>query len=100
MARTSSDSRQLAKFALPLFLIALSFIINYIDRGNVSIAGPLLKTEFRLDDWQLGFLFSAFFWTYTGMQFIIGWLVDRFDANRILAAGFLLWSVATVTTGF
>jgi len=100
MARTSSESRQLAKFALPLFLIALSFIINYIDRGNISIAGPLLKTEFRLDDWQLGFLFSAFFWTYTGMQFIIGWLVDRFDANRILAAGFLLWSVATMTTGF
>jgi MFS transporter, ACS family, D-galactonate transporter len=33
------------------------------------------------------------------MQFVIGWLVDRFDANRILAAGFLLWSLATVTTG-
>jgi len=28
-----------------------------------------------------------------------GWLVDHFDVNRILAAGFLLWSLVTVTTG-
>ena len=28
-----------------------------------------------------------------------GWLVDRFNANRVLAAGFLLWSIATAATG-
>src|SRR5437764_639132 len=34
------------------------------------------------------------------MQFVIGWLVDRFDASWILASGFLLWSLATAGTGF
>lgn len=91
--------RILAKFAPALVLLTISFIINYVDRGNISVAGPLIKSEFRLSDSQLGILFSAFFCTYTAMQFLIGWLVDRFDANRILAAGFLLWSVATATTG-
>jgi len=93
------ESRPLAKFAPALFLLTVSFIINYIDRGNISVAGPLIKHDFRLSDSELGILFSAFFFTYTAMQFVIGWLVDRFDANRILAAGFLLWSIATATTG-
>jgi MFS transporter, ACS family, D-galactonate transporter len=96
---SSGHSSSLRTFAPALVLLAVSFLINYIDRGNISIAGPLIKAEFQLSDTRLGFLFSAFFWTYTGMQFIMGWLVDRFDANRILAVGFVLWSVATATTG-
>lgn len=99
MSRLDDDSRSLAAFTPALLLIAVAFLINYIDRGNISVAGDLIKKEFRLSDSQLGILFAAFFTTYTAMQFIIGWLVDRFDANRILAAGFLLWSVATATTG-
>jgi MFS transporter, ACS family, D-galactonate transporter len=33
------------------------------------------------------------------MQFVSGWLVDRFDVNIVIAAGYLLWSLATATTG-
>lgn len=93
------ESRILTRFAPALGLLTVSFIINYVDRGNISVAAPLIKTEFRLSDSQLGILFAAFFCTYTAMQFLIGWLVDRFDANRVLALGFLLWSVATAITG-
>src|SRR5690242_12742273 len=93
------ESRLLVKFAPALFLLTVSFIINYVDRGNISVAGPLIKHEFHLSDSKLGILFAAFFCTYTAMQFLIGWLVDRFDANWILAGGFLLWSLATATTG-
>ncbi|HUK47762.1 MAG TPA: MFS transporter, partial [Terriglobales bacterium] len=94
------NPRPLGKFAIALALLTISFIINYIDRGNISVAGPLIKSEFHLSAFQLGILFSAFFCTYTAMQFVIGWLVDRFDANWVLAAGFLIWSVATTATGF
>src|SRR2546430_12057540 len=94
-----SESRPLAKFAPALFLLTVSFIINYVDRGNISVAGPLIKHDFRLSDSELGILFAAFFCTYTAMQFVIGWLVDRFDASWILASGFLLWSLATAVAG-
>ena len=71
-----SVSRPLAKFAPALFLLTISFIINYVDRGNISVAGPLIKHDFHLSDSELGVLFSAFFFTYTAMQFLIGWLVE------------------------
>jgi MFS transporter, ACS family, D-galactonate transporter len=93
------ESRKLGPFALPLLLLVLSVCINYIDRSNLSIAAPLLKGELGISASQLGILLSAFFWTYTAMQFVFGWLVDRFDVNRVLAVGYLVWSLATTATG-
>ena len=99
MSETSHDSRTLRAFAPALALLFICLVINYVDRGNLSIAAPLLKRELGLSALKLGILFAAFFVTYTAMQFVIGSLVDRFEANTILAAGFLLWSLATTTTG-
>src|SRR5215471_18521198 len=82
-------------FAPALFLLFLAVLINYVDRGNLSIAAPLLKDEWHLSASALGALLSAFFWSYTALQFVGGWLFDRFDPCRVLALGFLVWSLAT-----
>jgi len=82
-----------------LFLLAISVLINYIDRSNLSIAAPLLKAELGISNTQLGALLSAFFWTYALMQLPAGWLVDRLDVKWVFAAGFFLWSTATAVTG-
>ncbi len=99
VAAPREETRSLRAFAPALLLLVVCLIINYIDRGNLSVAAPLLKDELHLSPSQLGILFSAFFVTYTVMQFVVGWLVDRFDVNLILSAGFVLWSLATIVTG-
>jgi MFS transporter, ACS family, D-galactonate transporter len=83
-----------------LVLLAIAIFINYVDRGNLSIAAPLLKDELGLSPSKLGNLLSAFFWTYACMQLVSGWLVDRLNVNWVIAGGFLLWSAATAATGF
>lgn len=82
-----------------LILLVVSVSINYIDRGSLSIAAPLLKDELGISPNQLGVLLSSFFWTYSAFQILSGWLVDRFDVNWIIAVGFFLWSAATAATG-
>jgi MFS transporter, ACS family, D-galactonate transporter len=84
-----------------LALLVISAFINLVDRGNLSIAAPLLKEELSVSTSQLGMLLSAFFWTYAIFQLfgIAGWLVDRFNVYWVLAAGFLAWSLATAMTG-
>ena len=82
-----------------LALLAFSVFINYVDRGNLSVAAPLLKSELHLSASQLGVLLSSFFWTYTLCQLPVGWLIDRFDVTWILALGFFLWSMATTFSG-
>jgi Major Facilitator Superfamily len=82
-----------------LFLLTPSVFINYSDRGNLSIAAPLLKNEFHLSATQLGILLSSFFWTYSCFLPASGWLVDRLDVKWVIAGGFFLWSAATAATG-
>ena len=83
-----------------LALLALSCGINYMARGNLSVAAPQLALEFSLAPVRLGLLLSTFFWTYALLQVVSGWLVDRYDTYRLLAEGFVVWSAATALTGF
>ena len=87
------------KLSAVLVLLGISVFINYIDRGNLSIAAPMLKDELRISATQLGILLSAFFWTYACLQPFAGWLVDRLNVNWVFAGGFFLWSAATAATG-
>jgi MFS family permease len=82
-----------------LALLGFAIFINFVDRGNLSIAAPLLKDELHLSASQLGILLSSFFWTYALCAIPAGALVDRFDPGWTLALGFLLWSCATSATG-
>jgi MFS transporter, ACS family, D-galactonate transporter len=82
-----------------LILLAISSFINYVDRGNLSIAAPMLKDELGISASRLGMLLAAFFATYAYMQLVSGWLVDRLRVNWVFAGGFALWSAATAATG-
>jgi MFS family permease len=72
--------------------------INYVDRVVLSVAAGPIAREFNLSTIQLGYLFSAFLWTY--LVFVLPWgmFVDRVGTKRATAAGMSIWSVATVLT--
>jgi len=93
------DSRPRNAIPIWLVLLAISILINYVDRGNLAVAAPLLKDELRLSNTQIGVLITAFFWTYTVMLALSGWILDRVDVNWVLVAGFAVWSLATAATG-
>jgi sugar phosphate permease len=61
MSGTAYKSRELRAFAPALILLAICALINYVDRGNLSIAAPLLKDELHISVTQLGILLSVFF---------------------------------------
>jgi len=84
-----------------LALLVVSGFLNYFDRANLSAGATNIQHDLGFTNYQLGVLLSAFFWTYAACQLVglSGWLVDRFHAGWILAAGFLLWSGATAITG-
>lgn len=80
-------------------LLALAVFINYVDRGNLATAAPLIGKELRLSNTQIGLLLSAFFWTYTPGQILSGWLAEKINAYRTLALGLSIWSLATALSG-
>jgi MFS transporter, ACS family, D-galactonate transporter len=98
-SRSAHPNRIPGALKIVLALLAISSFINYVDRGNLSIAAPMLKDELGISPSQLGLLLSAFFWTYACLQLFAGWLVDRLNVNWVFAGGFFLWSAATAATG-
>jgi MFS family permease len=83
-----------------ILLLGAAVFLNYVDRGAVGIAAPLMKGELGLSEEAYGLVFSAFFWIYAPVQFFAGWLCDRFSVYRLMAAGILLWAGSTFLMGF
>jgi MFS family permease len=94
----------LARPAVPtlslVLLLAAAIFLNYVDRGTVAVAAPLMKSELGLSATAFGIAVSAFFWVYAPIQLAVGWLCDRFSVYRLLAGGLALWSLSTVAMGF
>ena len=85
------------------FLLAIIFfltVVNYADRAIISIAGPAISDEFGLSAIELGFIFSAFGWSYVIGQLPGGWLLDRFGTKWVYATCVGIWSLFTLLQGF
>ncbi|MDR3536700.1 MAG: MFS transporter [Acetobacteraceae bacterium] len=82
--------------ALLLFTVV---IINYMDRVALSVAAKPIAAAFGLSPVALGYLFSAFLWSYVLCLIPIGLVVDRIGAKTIMGTGLALWSIATAFTG-
>jgi MFS family permease len=80
-------------------LLAIVLLINYVDRGALPTAVPLIQHDLKLDNEQVGRLLSAFFWVYAFIQVPVGWLAERYGAQRVLAGGLIVWSAATMLVG-
>jgi ACS family D-galactonate transporter-like MFS transporter len=84
------------------WMIALCFLANaisYIDRANLAIAAPAIRTELGLDAAAMGLVLSAFFWTYAVMQLPAGWIIDRVGVRLSLTFAVAWWSAFTMLTG-
>ena len=83
-----------------VFLLGIAIFLNYVDRGALPTAAPLLKGELRLTNEAYGLAVSAFFWVYVPIQLFSGWLCDRFSVYKLLALGIFIWAASTLFTGF
>ncbi len=82
-------------------LVILTFInlFNYLDRYILVALSPSIKRELSLSDTQVGFLVTAFMFSYFLISPVFGWLGDRGPRYRLMALGVATWSIATVATG-
>ena len=82
-----------------VLLLGAAVFLNYVDRGAIAVAAPLMKGELGLTNTQFGTAVSAFFWIYAPVQLFMGWLCDRFSVYRLMAAGIVLWAGSTLLMG-
>ena len=89
------------RFQIRSFLVIWIFMLSavgFLDRTNVSIAGPFIRSELGLDDVHLGWVFSAFLLGYAAFQVVGGWLAYRFGPRLVLASGGSVGPAFALTT--
>ncbi len=81
-----------------LVLLTALNLLNYIDRSVLFAVQPLVQTEFRLSNTQLGYLTSAFLIMYMIAAPFTGPLADRYSRKLIIGLGAMFWSGLTLLT--
>ena len=84
--------------AVLIFWMFLLSALAYLDRTNISIAGPQISREFGLGNVRLGWVFSAFLIGYALAQVPAGWLAVRYGPRWSLTFGVAWWGVFTALT--
>ncbi len=100
MAGTTSATprvKSIQRVALTLLLVA--GMVNYVDRATLAVANPLIRRDLGLSIADMGYLLSAFLWSYAFAQLPTGALVDRLGPRLLLSIGLSLWSGAQFLGG-
>ncbi len=85
------------------WIIAVLFIvssINYASRATFSFATVPLQKEIHLTTVQIGYIFSAFGWSYVIGQIPGGGLLDKYGSRPIYLWSITLWAVFTAAQAF
>ena len=68
-------------------------MVYYIGRTNLSIAKPLLMSEYGISATIMGFVGTTFFLAYALGQFVNGFLGDKIGARRFITIGLIVSSI-------
>jgi MFS family permease len=82
-----------------LAVLALINFVNFADRQVLNPLVPLLRQHFGVSDTQLGSLQWVLLVVLALASIPSGYLADRFNEPKIIAAGVLFWSIAAIASG-
>ena len=91
----------MGKFPVRAWLVFFLFVLSaiaFLDRTNVSIAGPQISREFSLGNVRLGWVISAFLVGYAASQVLAGWIAVRLGPRRALSLAVFWWAAFTLGT--
>jgi MFS family permease len=83
---------------LVLGLLWIAFFVAYLDRTNISVAGPAMMHDLGMSPQTFGYVLASFTAGYALVQIPGGWLADRFGAKIMLLIALLIWSAFTGLT--
>jgi MFS family permease len=83
-----------------VFALALAVMINFLDRGILTLLVEPIKRDLRLSDVQMSLIMGfAFTFFYAVLGLPVARLVDRKSRKWIMTAGITIWSVMTLLCG-
>lgn len=100
-SQTDTDDAHRSRYFVLAFLCAAA-AIAYIQRAALSVPATEIATQLKFEDLarDMGWIQSAWYFSYGLMQIPSGYLADRLGSRRGLALFASAWSIATLLTAF
>ena len=76
------------------------YVLSYIDRTNIAMAIPAMRTELGISASAIGFATGMFFWGYIILQIPAGRLASVWSAKWVILGLLLFWSLVSFSTAF
>lgn len=76
------------------------YVLSFIDRTNIAMAIPALRSELGISASAIGFATGMFFWGYIILQIPAGRLAAVWSAKWVIFCLLLFWSVVSFSTAF
>jgi ACS family tartrate transporter-like MFS transporter len=80
--------------------VFLIYIVNYIDRVNVSFANLRMSADLGFSDRVYGLGVSIFYVTYVLFEIPGAIITERWSARKWIARIMISWGLVTILTGF
>jgi MFS transporter, ACS family, tartrate transporter len=80
--------------------VFLIYIVNYIDRVNVSFANLRMSADLGFSDRVYGLGVGVFYITYVLFEIPGAVIVERWSARKWIARIMVSWGIVTILTGF
>jgi MFS transporter, ACS family, tartrate transporter len=80
--------------------LSLGYLINTLDRFNISIAALTMNKALGLSATTYGLAAGAFFWSYVLFQFPANVMLTRLGARRWLGITMVVWGICSAGTAF
>ncbi|MDR1342395.1 MAG: MFS transporter [Prevotellaceae bacterium] len=97
----SGDKKRLKKLQWSFFLSAtVGYGLYYVCRLSLSVVKKPLVDGGIFTETELGIAGSALFFSYAAGKFANGFLADRVNIKRFLAAGLIISSAVNIALGF
>src|SRR5947209_18849020 len=80
--------------------VFLMYVVNYIDRVNVSFANLRMSADLGFSDRVYGLGVGMFYLTYVLLEIPGAVIVERWSARKWIARVMISWGMVTILTGF
>jgi ACS family glucarate transporter-like MFS transporter len=98
-----SNAPEIPKSHVRYFIVLMLFFastVNYADRAILGQVKGNISDDLGLNSIWMGYLITAWGWSYVAAQIPCGWLLDRFGSKRVYGAAIFFWSLFFFLMGF
>lgn len=98
---TAFDQRLYRKLAWRIMpFLFLCFVLNWLDRVNISFAHLQFKADLNISDATFGIIVGVFSIGYLLFEIPSNLLLEKFGAKKTMTRIMILWGLVTIATAF